>query len=148
MIACHEWPMRTSPALFPRTRRPDHTTAARRALGGGLPTRVCYHLKHSTGPFHARMTKVLVLDGCQRSSLAATRSLGRRGLTVFTADCRNNTLAGASRHSRQNLVYPAPRTRAGEFVDWGVSMCGLLGLQSVLPMTDLTTMLLVPASAR
>jgi predicted ATP-grasp superfamily ATP-dependent carboligase len=109
---------------------------------------VCYHFKHSTGPFLTRMIKVLVLDGCQRSALAATRSLGRRGLTVFTADTRRVTLAGASRHSSQSFEYPDPRTRAGEFVDWVVSMREQLGLAAVLPLTDLTTMLLVPAAAR
>lgn len=94
------------------------------------------------------MTKVLVLDGCQRSALAATRSLGRRGLTVLTADTRAATLAGASRHSSQRLTCPDPRSQAGEFVDWVVSARETHGLDAILPLTDLTTMLLVAASAR
>ena len=94
------------------------------------------------------MTKILVLDGCQRSALAATRSFGGCGLTVLTADTRAYTLAGASRHSRQSLVYPDPRTRAREFVEWVVSARARLGLDAVLPLTDLTTMLLVPVAGQ
>ena len=94
------------------------------------------------------MIKVLTLDGCQRSALAATRSLGRRGLAAYTADTVSPTLAGSSRHARGQLVYPDPRTRPGAFVDWVVSTCASQGFAAVLPLTDLTTMLLAPVAAR
>lgn len=59
------------------------------------------------------MNSVLVLDANQRSALAITRSLGRRGVNVITADTVAPTLAGRSKHSVCAEIYPeqqdAPR---------------------------------------
>ena len=45
----------------------------------------------------APASRVLILDADQRSALAATRSLGKRGVVVIAGDERMRTLAGASR---------------------------------------------------
>lgn len=54
------------------------------------------------------MTRVLVLDGSQRKSLASVRSLAAAGHEVYVADARAISLAGASRFSRRTLRLPTP----------------------------------------
>jgi predicted ATP-grasp superfamily ATP-dependent carboligase len=90
--------------------------------------------------------KVLVLDANQRSALAATRSLGRAGFIVATADERTHTLAGASRWSAQALVYPSPYRDADAFAAWAAAE--LAGFDAALPMTEVTTDLLLRQRAR
>lgn len=94
------------------------------------------------------MTKVLVLDGRQRSALAAVRSLGRRGLEVIVADSEPRTLAGASRHASRELVCPDAATRPEEFVSWVADAAARLQVRAILPLTDVSVMLLAPARAR
>ncbi len=52
----------------------------------------------------APASRVLILDADQRSALAATRSLGRRGLVVVAADETTRALAGAQKPSA--IVWP------------------------------------------
>jgi predicted ATP-grasp superfamily ATP-dependent carboligase len=85
--------------------------------------------------------KVLVLDAHQRAALAATRSLGRAGFAVATADERTHTLAGASRWSAQELVYPSPYRDPDAFVAWATAE--LEFFDAALPMTEVTTDLLL-----
>lgn len=94
------------------------------------------------------MTTVLILDGQQRSALAAARSLGRRGLTVLVADAQCPTLAGSSRHVRSQLCYPDPRVQPAQFTDWVLETARRQQVDVVLPLTDLSTMLLAPAQDR
>lgn len=87
--------------------------------------------------------RVLVLDGNQRAALAATRSLGRAGFTVLTADRRRRTLAGSSRYSRSELVYPIPSAAPDDFLEWVEQAIPANDLDAVLPITEVTTDLLV-----
>ncbi len=48
----------------------------------------------------------LVLDGDERSALAVTRSLGRRGVAVTVAAPHPASLAGASRYAGRRIVLP------------------------------------------
>lgn len=96
----------------------------------------------------AAAKRVLVLDAAQRSALAATRSLGRRGYDVITADAEATTLAGASRYSRQALVYPDPYTTPLAFLDWMQHNLAAQRIDIVLPMTEVTTDLMVRQRAR
>lgn len=89
------------------------------------------------------MSVILVLDAQQRSALAATRSLGSHGYTVFTADTKQETLAGASRHSAESLVYPDPYTQPIAFIEWMASILTKTNIALVLPMTEVTTDLLL-----
>ena len=89
------------------------------------------------------MKRVLVLDASQRSALAVTRSLGRRSIPVFTADETMITLAGSSRYSIQNLNYPSPRFHPDEFIAAIITLCDQHGINILLPMTELTTALLL-----
>lgn len=91
---------------------------------------------------------VLILDAQQRSALATTRSLGKRGIEVIVADHTPRTLAGSSRFAVQELLYPDPHTRATEFEDWIAEAVATRRISTVFPMTDLTTMILAPLRAR
>jgi len=87
--------------------------------------------------------RVLILDANQRSALAATRSLGALGADVFTADTTVQTLAGTSKFSSASLLYPNPAETPLEFLSAISSMTRQHSIDIVMPMTDLSTMLLV-----
>lgn len=89
------------------------------------------------------MKRVLVLDALQRSALAVTRSLGKHGVPVVTADEHASALAGYSRYSENYFRYPSPRLQPGEFITSLVALARSQNIQIILPMTELTTMLLL-----
>jgi len=89
------------------------------------------------------MKRVLVLDASQRSALAVTRSLGKRGIPVFTAEEGSNALAGCSRHSKQFFSYPSPRLYPERFIEVLAGLVKAQRIDILLPMTELTTTLLL-----
>ena len=89
------------------------------------------------------MKRVLILDANQRSALAATRSLGRRGVAVYTSDSLPMALAGASRYSRAYLHTPDPKTRSRDFIACIDDFCRQNHIEMLLPMTELCTELLL-----
>lgn len=90
----------------------------------------------------------LVLDANQRSALATVRSLGRHGLFVAAADSAPAPLAGTSRYCRLTLRYPDPNREPRAFVAAVSALVAEHGFDVVLPMTDVTTMLLVDRADR
>jgi len=86
---------------------------------------------------------VLVLDANERSALAATRSLGRRGVPVVTAEAAPTTLAGASKYCRESFVYPSPYREPAPFLHVLRREAAARGTRLLLPMTEVTTHLLV-----
>jgi predicted ATP-grasp superfamily ATP-dependent carboligase len=86
---------------------------------------------------------VLILDADQRSALATVRSLGSRGLRVITADVDARTLAGSSRFSSISLRYPDPAAAPAAFVDAIQNTIKMNDITVVMPMTDVTTMVLI-----
>ncbi|HEU4654409.1 MAG TPA: ATP-grasp domain-containing protein [Steroidobacteraceae bacterium] len=90
------------------------------------------------------MTTVLILDAQQRSALAATRSLGRRGIKIYVADAAPTTLAGSSRFAYQQLRCPDPMDAPLRFVDWVKEVAATAKTDIVMPMTDQSSMLLAP----
>ena len=89
------------------------------------------------------MKRVLVLDANQRSALATTRALGQRGVSVISADDSITALAGCSRYSENYITYPSPQTRAEEFIEKISEIITGKNVDIVLPMTELTTALLL-----
>jgi predicted ATP-grasp superfamily ATP-dependent carboligase len=83
--------------------------------------------------------RVLILDANQRSALAATRSLGRRGIHVITADQTSRTLAGASRYCRATLTYPSPSSSPDAFVAALRAAVAAQTIDLLLPMSEVTT---------
>ncbi len=89
------------------------------------------------------MKRVLILDANQRSALAVTRSLGKKGITVFTAEESSSALAGASRFSQLYLEYPSPKQSPDKFVDVLSELVQQHRIEIIMPMTELTTELLL-----
>jgi predicted ATP-grasp superfamily ATP-dependent carboligase len=87
--------------------------------------------------------RVLVLDGNQRSSLAVTRSLGRKGVPVIVGEQTRRSLAGASRYCAASVTYPAPGSSPDGFLEALRRTVGGQAIDVVLPMTDTTTGLLL-----
>jgi predicted ATP-grasp superfamily ATP-dependent carboligase len=94
------------------------------------------------------MARILITDGDSRSALAATRSLGRRGHDVFTAATRATSLAGVSRHSHGSFQYPDPSADSEGFVRAVCEFAAREKLDLVIPMTEITTLLLTGERAR
>jgi predicted ATP-grasp superfamily ATP-dependent carboligase len=94
------------------------------------------------------MTQILLLDGQQRSALAVARSLGRRGIDVHVADARTPCLAGVSRYARSTLRSPDPEHDPHRFVSWVYQTASNRGFDSVFPVTDTSTMLLLSHADR
>jgi len=89
------------------------------------------------------MKRVLVLDANQRSALAVTRSLGKQGIEVFTAEETTTALAGCSRFSKQYFTYPSPKQNTNQFIKTLINLVTTQHIDILLPMTELTTMLLL-----
>jgi predicted ATP-grasp superfamily ATP-dependent carboligase len=83
--------------------------------------------------------KILITDGNTRSALAATRSLGRRGLHVVVGGDTKWTLAGASRFCRETITYPSPDQDPEGFIAAIRSECLDRGISVIFPMTEIST---------
>jgi len=82
--------------------------------------------------------KVLVLDANTRSALAATRSLGRRGVPVVVADETKRTLSGASKYCSESFSYPSPTTNLRGFLSTVKAECSQRGIRVIFPMTEIS----------
>jgi predicted ATP-grasp superfamily ATP-dependent carboligase len=87
--------------------------------------------------------RILVLDGNQRASLAATRSLGSKGLWVSVGETTPDSLAGCSRYCRQRVAYPDPFNSPRLFFDNILQQIKSLGISFLLPITEATTYVLL-----
>lgn len=94
------------------------------------------------------MDRILILDANQRSALAATRSLGARGLSVITADTTPSSLAGSSRYAMLHAVYPPPHAQPDAFIATLQTLMERHRVDVLLPMTDVTTALVLSHRAR
>ncbi len=88
------------------------------------------------------MQKILVLDASQRSALAIIRNLSRHGLSPVVGDHVPKTIGSASRHATASVLYPDPAMSPSAFIDEISAIVRRLGIDTVIPVTDLTTMLL------
>ncbi len=91
--------------------------------------------------------RVLITDGDNRSALAATRSLGRLGHEVIVAGERAPCLASVSRHCSAFESYPPPTQQPDAFVAAIASVAARRAVDVVLPMTEVTTLLLTRQQA-
>lgn len=88
-------------------------------------------------------SNVLVLDAAQRSALAATRSLGRLGLAVTTADATPRALAGCSRYSSDYLHSPSSELEPQAYITWLAHVLRSEQFEWVLPVTEITSQLIL-----
>ena len=87
--------------------------------------------------------KVLILDGNQRSALAATRSLGSKGIPVIVADERVPNLSSSSKYCVESFSYPPPNTSPDDFVNVIIRQCKERRIEILFPMTEITTELIL-----
>jgi predicted ATP-grasp superfamily ATP-dependent carboligase len=86
--------------------------------------------------------RVLITDSDGRPALAATRSLGRHGHEVFTAGSAHPSLASVSRHSSGFDAYANPVADPDRFVEDVCAIAARRRIDVLLPMTEITTLLL------
>jgi predicted ATP-grasp superfamily ATP-dependent carboligase len=84
-----------------------------------------------------------VLDANQRSALAVTRSLGRAGARVFTADATATALAGCSRHSERYLRCPSPAREPRQFLQWLSDAATEHAIDWIFPVTEISSQLIL-----
>jgi predicted ATP-grasp superfamily ATP-dependent carboligase len=82
--------------------------------------------------------KVLVTDGDQRSALALTRSLGRRGIQVIVGAEKDRSLAASSKYCAGRLVYPSPSERPKDFYQSIKAFVNANNVDLIIPPTDVT----------
>jgi predicted ATP-grasp superfamily ATP-dependent carboligase len=84
------------------------------------------------------MEKTLILDGNTRSALAATRSLGRKGVPVVVGAESNRTLSGDSRYCSESFTYPDPLENSLAFLSTLKAECSQRGIRVIFPMTEIS----------
>lgn len=85
------------------------------------------------------MERILILDGNTTSALAATRSLGRKGVPVVVADESKRTLSGASRYCSESFTYPSPKKNLRAFLSTVKAECSQRGIRVIFPTTEVST---------
>jgi predicted ATP-grasp superfamily ATP-dependent carboligase len=83
--------------------------------------------------------RVLVTDGHQRSTLAITRSLGRRGVSVLVGEAAGSSLASSSRYCGGHVTYPSPCERPQDFYVFLINFLRKNKIDILIPITDVTT---------
>ncbi len=86
---------------------------------------------------------VLILDGDQRSALAATRSLGRKGIKVTAASEKIPCLSSCSKYCFDSFAYPSPYENTGLFLSIIKKESLRRKIDVILPMTEITTLIIL-----
>lgn len=90
------------------------------------------------------MAAVLVTDGEQRAALAAVRSLGAAGHTVYVCSPRARSLAGASRHCRAHATVPDPLHDPDAYVGALRELIREHAVEVLVPITEPSLLALLP----
>jgi len=85
---------------------------------------------------------VFVTDGDQRSALAVTRSLGRRGIDVVVGESRQGSLASSSKYCKMEFIYPSPIEDPRLFQKKIIEHLKGNSYDVIIPMTDVTCYLI------
>lgn len=86
--------------------------------------------------------RILVLDGHKNNSLIVARSLSEKGVKVTAGGWSRLSPCLLSRHSDATYLYPKPGEQPKRFVDHLVEYLETTDHLAVVPMSDLTHMLL------
>jgi predicted ATP-grasp superfamily ATP-dependent carboligase len=86
--------------------------------------------------------RVLITDGDNRATLAIARSLGRRGHYVVVGERQSPALAQTSRYCSARVVYPDPVGDSAGFVDGVANAVRELSIDVLIPVSDITTILI------
>lgn len=85
---------------------------------------------------------ILITDGENRSSLAVTRSLGRRGCRVVVTGATARSLASSSRYCSVGLAVPDPLLRAADYIKAIGEIAEREAVDFIFPMTEQSIYLL------
>lgn len=88
------------------------------------------------------LDRILILDGMQRSTLAAVRSLGRKGLRITVGEHVIPCLSSSSKYCADTFMYRSPLRYPREFLADLSEYLEKCRHDFVLPMTDVTSYLL------
>jgi predicted ATP-grasp superfamily ATP-dependent carboligase len=86
--------------------------------------------------------RILITDGEQRSALAVTRSLGRRGHHIWVAGKKRDSLASVSRFCCRRCQIADPRQDAQRFQSEVLALANDGELDMILPMAEESIILL------
>jgi len=89
----------------------------------------------------SKISRILVLDGNERSALAITRCLGQHGLHPIVGAETDASLAGASRFCSNQVRYTSPYQAPLAFVDDLQRIVTEYAIEFILPATDVTSLL-------
>ena len=92
--------------------------------------------------------RVLITDGNCRSALAATRSLGNKGIDVVVSESFNYNLSSSSRYCKKNYVCPSPYVQPEEFLNAIQRIIDTESIDLIFPMTDISMELILANSSR
>ena len=92
--------------------------------------------------------RALITDSDNRSALAATRSLGAAGYEVFVMGEKAETIAAVSKFCSRFVPCPSPQKDPEGFVAAVLGAVREHGIGLLLPMTEVTTLLLTRSRAQ
>jgi predicted ATP-grasp superfamily ATP-dependent carboligase len=95
-----------------------------------------------------RPMNVLITDGENRSALAVTRSLGRKGCSVVVTGMDTRTLASSSRFCRRGVCAPDPLRQGEEYVSAVGEIAVRESIDVIFPVTEQSIHLLSGARHR
>lgn len=81
---------------------------------------------------------VIVTNARNRIAYNIVRSLGEKGITVYTADSVPRSMSFASRYSRGHFIYPSPYREQRAFIDSIIDNAKRLGAKAVIPVYEET----------
>jgi predicted ATP-grasp superfamily ATP-dependent carboligase len=79
---------------------------------------------------------VLVTDGENRSALATTRSLGRKGCTVFVSGAKSGNIAASSKYCRKAFKTPDPMQEGNSYALAIAEIVAREEIDVIFPMTE------------
>ncbi len=87
--------------------------------------------------------KILILDGMWNKTLAAVRSLGKRGFHVTVGEWTRFATSLFSKYCSRKVIYPSPVSAPDEFISWLLHEIKSNRYEMILPMELQTQMLLI-----
>ncbi|MFH0774229.1 MAG: ATP-grasp domain-containing protein [bacterium] len=87
----------------------------------------------------------LLTNGENRSTLAVTRSLGRKGIKVTIGASKPRSISSLSKYCTKSFLYPSAEENPCQFIDEILRILKSENCEFLLPMSDLTTILVSQA---
>lgn len=81
---------------------------------------------------------VIVTNAKNRISYNIVRSLGEKGIKVFSSDFVNTAMSFGSRHSKGHFIYPSPFRDQKGFIDCIIDNVNRLGAEVLIPVFEET----------